>query len=759
MQSPYQFAGGGSGAGGGVALSQASVQTSAYAATANQIVPCDISGGSFTVTLPNAPAAGALFSAGVVAVSGVGVNTVTLATAGSDVFDKAGGATTAPMTLLHQSLLYEYNSGVWAKVAGADPYLQVASNRLGVFYLDQYAGTDDQKMASALAAVFAAGGGTVTLSPRAHTFANQWATSYSSGVVTTVRIIGAGASPNGTLDFPGTGATSVTFTYNGAGAGQMDFQHIGLIEIAGIQFTDTSYSVPFFICTNATPYVHDNSFNGPGSGATCTKDALVFGGTGTTTGSGDTAKFNGYGGRATGNYFSSIRAICRFQTAANSVQVHDNAIAANCGYAGNFGAPFVFAAASSHPAYGNQVHDNLIEMVYYQAVAYAGLGAYAQQNLIGPNGVWDNAFYTSFYAADTTSQYNTVVDLGYSNSPEIYHRPVDPSQTGKYLAKNSSSVVPDVNEFIQAPLSRNLSYGYTAESQWGTRAAFVSVSPAANPVIGGAQILVNEATDVGDGKTITGTPFVTSATAAFSLNDIGAFIASTNGDVPQTTKIIWTYNATSPFGSSWTASTAVPLGQPAVPTTSNGHLYQCTTAGTTGSTQPTWPTGGGTVTDGTVVWTDLGSGATAALLSANAIATASALVLVWGRPGGTLLSMTSFINHHVIGSGTAPTWTATGAGSGYTATAAGHDLGQILTLVTGTGSSAGIVLTGTAGSALYSVTGAFSITAANAGAAALMTAAAGAPWIVINSTTGWTMTIPGTPADGTTYKFHILTLG
>jgi hypothetical protein len=54
----------------------------------------------------------------------------------------------------------------------------------------------------------------------------------------------------------------------------------------------------------------------------------------------------------------------------------------------------------------------------------------------------------------------------------------------------------------------------------------------------------------------------------------------------------------------WAASTAYALGDYVVPTTSNGFYYECTTAGTSGTTEPTWPTtAGATVTDGTVVWT------------------------------------------------------------------------------------------------------------------------------------------------------------
>jgi hypothetical protein len=61
------------------------------------------------------------------------------------------------------------------------------------------------------------------------------------------------------------------------------------------------------------------------------------------------------------------------------------------------------------------------------------------------------------------------------------------------------------------------------------------------------------------------------------------------------------------YASTWTASTSYTVGQVIVPATRNDHIYQCTTAGTSGSSAPTFPTtSGGTVTDGTVVWTEIG---------------------------------------------------------------------------------------------------------------------------------------------------------
>lgn len=55
----------------------------------------------------------------------------------------------------------------------------------------------------------------------------------------------------------------------------------------------------------------------------------------------------------------------------------------------------------------------------------------------------------------------------------------------------------------------------------------------------------------------------------------------------------------------WTANATKVLGDLIVPTIANGRYYECTTAGTTGATEPTtFPlTENSTVTDGTVVWT------------------------------------------------------------------------------------------------------------------------------------------------------------
>lgn len=89
--------------------------------------------------------------------------------------------------------------------------------------------------------------------------------------------------------------------------------------------------------------------------------------------------------------------------------------------------------------------------------------------------------------------------------------------------------------------------------------------------------------------------------------ELGA-IAGTAFTFPATQYValfVANFNSTAANPGYWAASTAATAGQYVSPSPVNGHLYVCTTAGTTGTAQPTWPTAiGGTVTDGTVVWTE-----------------------------------------------------------------------------------------------------------------------------------------------------------
>ena len=56
----------------------------------------------------------------------------------------------------------------------------------------------------------------------------------------------------------------------------------------------------------------------------------------------------------------------------------------------------------------------------------------------------------------------------------------------------------------------------------------------------------------------------------------------------------------------WEASAAYEVGDHVKPG-SGTHVYRCTVAGTSDSSEPTWPEDGSTVTDGTATWLDLGA--------------------------------------------------------------------------------------------------------------------------------------------------------
>ena len=101
-------------------------------------------------------------------------------------------------------------------------------------------------------------------------------------------------------------------------------------------------------------------------------------------------------------------------------------------------------------------------------------------------------------------------------------------------------------------------------------------------------------------------------------------------------------------GTAWVASTAYVLGDVRVPTAGleNGFRYECTTAGTSGASAPTWnTTEGGTTTDNTVTWTTrlgnhLGSGANGATLALTLLDKLPDLVR-GGKPDLLLMSRRS----------------------------------------------------------------------------------------------------------------------
>lgn len=77
----------------------------------------------------------------------------------------------------------------------------------------------------------------------------------------------------------------------------------------------------------------------------------------------------------------------------------------------------------------------------------------------------------------------------------------------------------------------------------------------------------------------------------------------------------WVVTASGYAAPSWTTSQSCPFGLFVQPTTANTHIYESVNVATgmASSTQPIWSTSGGTVTDGTCSWKDLGANLAAVL--------------------------------------------------------------------------------------------------------------------------------------------------
>jgi hypothetical protein len=108
------------------ALNPTAVKSSSYTLAANDLVPVDTTSGTVALTLPTAPADGTRFCAKMV-IQG-GTNTVTIATGGSDVFNKPGGSTSVTLTYLNQGVQGQYKGGIWY-ISAADLGLTALDSR------------------------------------------------------------------------------------------------------------------------------------------------------------------------------------------------------------------------------------------------------------------------------------------------------------------------------------------------------------------------------------------------------------------------------------------------------------------------------------------------------------------------------------------------------------------------------------------------------------------------------------------------------
>jgi hypothetical protein len=150
-----------------------------------------------------------------------------------------------------------------------------------------------------------------------------------------------------------------------------------------------------------------------------------------------------------------------------------------------------------------------------------------------------------------------------------------------------------------------------------------------------------------DPQNLTGTTTAGSAQVTNVSSLVGLRVGeSFSGEgIPANTTILF-------VGTNWAPSRAFALGQTIV---GGGHTQKVTTAGTSGTTQPTWNTSGGTTDDGTVVWTDEGPTSAKVLRLSNQ-ATAPGSSFTAG--GGRLLAGSARVWETTNARSSAPTWKA-----------------------------------------------------------------------------------------------------
>lgn len=133
------------------------VKTANYTASANQIIPCDVSGGGFTVTIPTAPADGTGMVVKIVKQTTLPTapNTLTFACGGSDVLNIASGSTSGALTLKGQAVRLQYSASaaIWYVISTDAPIGNpIYSEFIGTVAGSAVAGTNVAVPAGAIAA-------------------------------------------------------------------------------------------------------------------------------------------------------------------------------------------------------------------------------------------------------------------------------------------------------------------------------------------------------------------------------------------------------------------------------------------------------------------------------------------------------------------------------------------------------------------------------------------------------------------------------
>lgn len=184
------------------------VKVSNYTAVPGDFIPCDVTAGSFTITLPTAPAEGSTIGAKIT--STLITNIIVVKTGGADVFNKAGGATSGTITLPGQAMHFQYKSStaIWYVVYGDIPLSQLDARYTGTVsggYVPYTGATGSVNLGTN---TFSAGNSTFSNTISKGTFSST-GTSTLNGLTNLGNVTTAGSSSIGTT-FTVTGASVLT---------------------------------------------------------------------------------------------------------------------------------------------------------------------------------------------------------------------------------------------------------------------------------------------------------------------------------------------------------------------------------------------------------------------------------------------------------------------------------------------------------------------------------------------------------------------
>jgi hypothetical protein len=235
-----------------------------------------------------------------------------------------------------------------------------------------------------------------------------------------IRFTGVGSSMASSSGQGGTiipnGGSILDLRFSGT-IGKIQTLGTGYLEVDHLTLKDGgSDSTTFFFTTNTVAHIHDVEFYGvlaASTGVSSKNDAIILGGTTNVSNGSVTDPFQGYGTVIRDNFFAQIRRAVVGQTYANAIQIVDNTVWINSGYA--TGGAIEFDGHGILDS-GNWIAGNLIEVAYYKYGINFANDCYG--NTASGNSFFDeNGNTISGINYGSTSCYNNTVLGGFIYPP------------------------------------------------------------------------------------------------------------------------------------------------------------------------------------------------------------------------------------------------------------------------------------------------------------------------------------------------------